>query len=94
MAIDDLRQTPKGFLGNYELNADIYLPIKLSRAAPLAIITHGLGSKPADYDYLAEHLASHGYIVAVPEHSGSSGRYKEAYLDGEVGVDFSPIEFL
>lgn len=92
-AIDDLRQTPKGFLGSYGLNADIYLATKLNRPAPLAVITHGLGSKPSDYDYLAEHLASHGYIVAVPEHSGSSSRYKKAYLDGEVGVDVSPVEF-
>ncbi|MEM8676024.1 MAG: alpha/beta fold hydrolase [Cyanobacteria bacterium P01_G01_bin.67] len=93
LAIDDLRQTPQGFLGNYELNADIYLPQGLASAAPLAIITHGLGSKPADYDYLAEHLASHGFVVALPEHLGSSSRYKDAYLEGEVGVDFSPIEF-
>ncbi len=91
--IDDLRQTPGGFLGSYDLNADIYLPTKLNSAAPLAIITHGLGSRRADFAYLAEHLASHGYIVAVPEHSGSSGRYKEAYLHGEVGVDVSPLEF-
>ncbi|VEP15667.1 conserved hypothetical protein [Hyella patelloides LEGE 07179] len=91
--VEDLRQTPEGFLGNYELNADIYLPTQLNGAAPLAIIAHGLGSESSDFAYLAEHLASHGYIVAVPEHTGSNGRYKEAYLNGEVGVDVSPMEF-
>ena len=92
-AVNDIRQTPEGFLSKYELSAEIYLPQELNSTAPLAIITHGLGSKPADFDYLAEHLASYGYIVAVPEHSGSSGKYKQAYLNGEVGVDISPIEF-
>ncbi len=91
--VNDIRQTPQGFLDEYELNAEIYLPQKLNSTASLALISHGLGSKPADFDYLAEHLASYGYIVAVPEHSGSSGTYKQAYLNGEVGADISPTEF-
>ncbi|WP_036484912.1 alpha/beta hydrolase [Myxosarcina sp. GI1] len=92
-SVDDLRQTATGFAGAYDLNADIYLPIGLKQAAPLAIIAHGLGSERSDFAYLAKHLASYGYIVVIPEHSGSSGKYKEAYLQGEVGVDISPIEF-
>ena len=91
--VEELRQTHKGFLSKYELNTDIYLPISFKGTAPLAIITHGFGAKRADFAYLAEHLASHGYIVAVPVHSGSDRQYKDAYLNGEVGVDLSPIEF-
>lgn len=91
--IRDIRQTPGGFAGTYELEADVYTPQKLEGAAPLVVIAHGLGSERSDFTYLARHLASHGYIVAVLEHSGSSGKYKEAYLDGEVGVDVSPLEF-
>ncbi|MDJ0746341.1 MAG: alpha/beta hydrolase [Xenococcaceae cyanobacterium MO_167.B27] len=91
--IQDLRQTVAGFVGAYDLNADIYLPIGLENSAPLTVIAHGLASQKSDFAYLAKHLASHGYIVAIPEHSGSSSRYAEAYLRGEVGVDVSPVEF-
>ena len=91
--VNDLRQTPVGFLGDYELNVDIYSPQALERSAPLVVIAHGLGSERSDFRYLAEHLASYGYLVAIPEHSGSSGSYKEAYLRGEVSIDVSPVEF-
>ena len=92
-AIDDLRQTVTGFAGNYNLNVDIYTPRELKQPAPLAIIAHGLGSQRSDFVYLAEHLTSHGYIVAIPEHSGSGNRYQQAFLRGEVNVDVSPVEF-
>ena len=91
--IDDLRQTDSGFVGAYDLNVDIYTPEALNQPAPLAIIAHGLGSQRSDYAYLAQHLASHGYIVAIPEHIGSGDRYQQAYLRGEVNVAVSPIEF-
>ncbi|WP_186375856.1 alpha/beta hydrolase [Hyella patelloides] len=91
--IDDLRQTAVGFAGAYDLNVDIYAPKGLTSSAPLAIIAHGLGSQRSDFAYLAEHLASHGYIVAIPEHAGSSSNYQEAFLRGEVNVDVSPFEF-
>ena len=91
--IDDLRQTARGFAGNYDLNVDIYAPKQLNQSAPLAIIAHGLGSSRSDFAYLAKHLASHGYIVAIPEHSGSGDRYRRAFLRGEVNVDVSPVEF-
>ena len=92
-AIDDLRQTVTGFAGNYDLNVDIYTPEELKQPAPLTIIAHGLGSQRSDFAYLAEHLTSHGYIVAIPEHSGSGDRYQQAFLRGEVNVDVSPVEF-
>ena len=91
--ISDLRQTATGFVGNYDLNVDVYTPKELTSSAPLAIIAHGLGSSRSDFDYLAEHLTSHGYIVAVPEHAGSSNNYQQAFLRGEVNVDVSPVEF-
>ena len=91
--IQDLRQTDSGFVGAYDLNVDIYTPEALDRPAPLAIIAHGLGSQRSDFAYLAQHLASHGYTVAIPEHIGSGDRYQQAYLRGEVNVDVSPVEF-
>jgi len=93
LEIDDIRQTAAGFAGAYSLNTDIYTPQGLTSLAPLAIIAHGLGSQRSDFAYLAKHLASHGYIVAIPEHVGSSNNYQEAFLRGEVSVDVSPLEF-
>ncbi len=36
-------------------------------------LSHGGALQQKDYSVLAEHLASHGYIVAAPRHSGNSG---------------------
>ena len=91
--IDRARQTTIGFTDSYNLDTDVYLPEGKTELAPLAIITHGFGSSRSDFQYLAEHLASHGYIVLVPEHIGSNTEYQEAFLRGELSVDVSPIEF-
>ncbi|NJR48134.1 MAG: alpha/beta fold hydrolase [Hyellaceae cyanobacterium CSU_1_1] len=92
-SIDSPRQTAKGFTGDYKLNVEVHSPIGLNEPAPLAIIAHGFGAKSSDYDELAKHLASYGYIVAMPEHDGSNTNYQDAFLRGEVGVDISPVEF-
>jgi predicted dienelactone hydrolase len=49
---------------------DLYIP-SVSRS-PLVVISHGFGSDRAFLGYLAKHLASHGFAVAVPEHPGSN----------------------
>ena len=62
---------------------DLYLPqSKGSQPLPLIVISHGLGSDLTTFAYLAKHLASHGFAVAVPEHPGSSARQIEALLSG------------
>jgi predicted dienelactone hydrolase len=78
-----------------EFAADVYLP-KLIRPAPMPIvvISHGLGSGRAAFKYFAEHLASHGFVVAVPEHPGSSDRQISALLDGKADDVSNPKEFL
>ena len=47
--------------------------------APLIVLSHGAAAHRGSYDYLARHLARHGYVVAIPEHVGSSTR---AFLRG------------
>ena len=91
--IDDLRQTQIGFVESYSLDADIYLPVGITEPAPLLVFSHGFTSDRFHFQYLAEHLASHGYIVIAPEHIGSNSQFKEAFLRGELSVDVSPIEF-
>ncbi len=62
---------------------ELYLPLKKSnQPLPLVVISHGLGSDLTTFAYLAKHLASHGFAVAVPEHPGSSARQIEALLSG------------
>jgi predicted dienelactone hydrolase len=58
------------------------------------LISRGLGSGRAAFKYFAEHLASHGFVVAVPEHPGSSDRQISALLDGKADDVSNPKEFL
>jgi predicted dienelactone hydrolase len=67
---------------------DLYLPQQSGRL-PLVIISHGLGSERASYSYLATHLASHGFAVAVPEHPGSSAQQLQALASG-LARDITP----
>jgi predicted dienelactone hydrolase len=76
--------------------ADIYMPRVAARSAtlPVIVISHGLGSGRAAFKYFAEHLASHGFVVAVPEHPGSSERQISALLDGKAEDVSNPKEFI
>ncbi|CAD0230989.1 MULTISPECIES: alpha/beta hydrolase [Planktothrix] len=60
---------------------DIYIP-QISTPAPVIVISHGLGSDRTTFKYLAEHLASHGYFVAVPEHLETSADGLANFLQG------------
>lgn len=79
-----------------EFSADIYLPRQSARAMPMPVIviSHGLGSGRTSFRYFAEHLASHGFVVAVPEHPGSSERQISALLDGKADDVSNPREFI
>ena len=72
---------------------DIYLP-QSPQPHPVVIISHGLGSDRTSFIYLAQHLASHGFVVAVPEHPGSSSSQLQALLNGRAAEVTSPREFI
>ncbi|MBF2028844.1 MAG: alpha/beta hydrolase [Oscillatoriales cyanobacterium C42_A2020_001] len=76
---------------------DIYLPepsrAKLPSPIPVVLISHGLGSDRSSFAYLAEHLASYGFAVLVPEHPGSDRRQMEALLQGIASEVAEPTEF-
>ncbi|NEQ95154.1 MAG: alpha/beta hydrolase [Cyanothece sp. SIO2G6] len=72
---------------------DIYLPER-NEAAPIVVISHGLGSNIDSYRYLAEHLASHGLVVVVLEHQGSNAEHIEALLSGIADDVAEPEEFI
>ncbi|MEH1828698.1 MAG: alpha/beta hydrolase [Nostoc sp.] len=73
--------------------ADIYLPVAQTPRT-IIVISHGLGSDRTSFAYLAEHLASYGFVVAVPEHPGSDSKQLQALLAGTADRVTNPREFI
>lgn len=67
---------------NREIPVDLYVPSTPTATKPIVIISHGRGAIRSELQYLAEHLGSHGYVVATPEHPGSN----QAYLDRNLTI--------
>ncbi|BAY82816.1 putative dienelactone hydrolase [Calothrix parasitica NIES-267] len=72
---------------------DIYLP-GTTKTSPVVVISHGLGSDRTSFAYLAEYLASRGFVVAVPEHPGSNAQQLQALLGGIADTVTEPREFV
>ncbi|MBW4643445.1 MAG: alpha/beta hydrolase [Goleter apudmare HA4340-LM2] len=73
-----------------QLPVDLYLPappqnIGDRSSSPLIVISHGIASDRYAFVYLAEHLASHGFAVAVLEHPGSNALRVQQYFIGLAG---------
>ncbi|MGB5711642.1 MAG: alpha/beta hydrolase, partial [Waterburya sp.] len=77
-----LRQTDAGLSVNYDFPVNVYLPQGLSEAAPIIIMSHGFGAIKENFVFIAEHLASYGFVVLVPDHVGSDLSYRKRYLEG------------
>ncbi|MCC0179788.1 alpha/beta hydrolase [Waterburya agarophytonicola K14] len=60
---------------------DLYLPQK--KRSSLIIISHGVASNRQTFDYLGEHLASHGFSVAIVEHDNISLNKFDRFLSGK-----------
>lgn len=75
---------------------ELYLPEVPTRSSrlPLVVISHGLGSDRSTFAYLAQHLASYGFAVAVPEHPGSNSRQINALLNGFASDVTPPRELI
>lgn len=54
-----------------EIPYTLYRPAALSGRHPIVVFSHGNGGTRQDGRYLAEHLASHGYVVVQVQHPGS-----------------------
>lgn len=75
------------------LAVDVYLPTNPSGVlAPVIVISHGLGSDRETFAYLASHLASYGFAVAVPEHPGSNAEQLQAVIKGLANEVTAPTE--
>jgi predicted dienelactone hydrolase len=73
---------------------DIYLPQGSPQPAPVVVISHGLGSDRLSFQYLAKHLASYGFAVAVPEHPGSNAQQIQDLVTGRANQVAEPAEFV
>lgn len=65
-----------------------------SSKAPVIIFSHGLASRPEDFETLAQHLASYGYVIAMPQHPGSDYRQAQALIKGYSREVFDRDEFI
>jgi predicted dienelactone hydrolase len=76
---------------------DLYLPqipFPYRYKLPLILISHGLGGDRTTFAYLAEHLATYGFAVAVPEHPGSNASQVQALLNGLANKVIPPEELI
>ncbi|MGD1902704.1 MAG: alpha/beta hydrolase [Geitlerinemataceae cyanobacterium] len=93
LALRDLdRDSPYG----HQISGDLYVPTSPPPdrdAAPTVVISHGLGSNSRTFYYLAEHLASRGFAVLVPEHAGSNAKHLAALIRGAENEIAKPSEF-
>ncbi len=63
----------------------LYLPQsnqEVNAPFPIIVISHGLASNLGSFAYLAEHLASQGFAVAIPEHIGTESEQFEKIFSG------------
>ncbi|MEG4492104.1 alpha/beta hydrolase [Microcoleus sp. D3_18_C4] len=78
---------------NRLIPVDVYWSEAATADKPTIVFSHGLGSVRTDLRYLAEHLASHGYVVAALEHPGSNETNTNAAMAGKCPL-LAPQEFL
>jgi predicted dienelactone hydrolase/ABC-type amino acid transport substrate-binding protein len=89
-----VRQTAEGLTVNYDFDSDLYIPEGLTEPAPIVIISHGFGDVKESFTFLAEHLASYGFIAILPDHVGSDLAYRQEYMSGLLNTLLSPMEFI
>ncbi|MEH2127942.1 alpha/beta hydrolase [Nostoc sp.] len=76
-----------------QIPVDIYWSTAATPDKPVIVFSHGFASVRTDLRYLAEHLASHGYVVAALEHPGSNEANVNLAFQGKTRV-MKPQEFL
>lgn len=78
---------------NRNIPVDIYWSTAATPNKPVIVFSNGFGSVRTELRYLAEHLASHGYVVVALEHPGSNEANINSALQGKNRV-VKPQEFL
>lgn len=80
---------------NRRFYVEVYRPqLPASEEIPVIVFSHGLGERPETYQKMGEILASHGFLVAMPQHPGSDTQYKQDFAEGFTRSIFSLNEFI
>ncbi|WP_216905159.1 alpha/beta hydrolase [Synechococcus sp. CCY 0621] len=74
---------------------DVYRPEgKEQKATSIIVFSHGLASRPEDFEEALKHLATHGFLVAAPQHPGSDAIWLKEMLNGLHKDIFDGQEFV
>ncbi len=96
--VDDSRPTDenRGFPGkpNRTFPTTIWYPENSDAAHPLIIHSHGIVSSRGEVPYLAEHLASYGYVIAAADYPLTSGSTTGGANAGDVVNQAADVSFL
>lgn len=79
---------------NRRFYVKLYQPEQLTPNNPVIIFSHGLSSRPEDFNALGRHLASYGYVVAMPQHPGSDILQTQDFISGLSRQIFLLDEFI
>jgi predicted dienelactone hydrolase len=80
---------------NRSFYVDVYKPQRWRNGkTPVIVFSHGLASRPEDFDLIAKHLASYGFVVAMPQHPGSDFLQAQALIEGTSREIFQLNEFI
>jgi len=73
----------------------LYKPQQLPEGKiPVVVISHGLASRPEDFEKYGQQLATYGFLVVLPQHPGSDNLQFQAMLEGRSGEVFLRNEFI
>lgn len=88
------RQTSLGIRPSYSFDTDVYVPRGLGTPAPVVIVSHGFSDTKENLSSLGRHLASHGFVVLLPDHIGSNLKFRLDYTEGRLETAMSPSEYI
>jgi predicted dienelactone hydrolase len=78
-----------------ELYVDIIRPRQWPQGqVPVIVVSHGLAASPETWRDQADHLASHGFLVALPQHPGSDIAQFNDFRQGLSNQIFDLQEFI
>ncbi len=86
---DRLREKQSGSISERKFDVDLYLPQSRQNKTdsfpspfPVIVISHGLAEDRNTFAYLAKHLVSYGFAVAVIEHPETNSKDFQQFLSG------------
>jgi predicted dienelactone hydrolase len=86
---DRSRKNQSGTISERNLDVDLYLPQSRQNKTdsfpspfPIIVISHGLAEDRNTFAYLAKHLVSYGFAVAVIEHPETNSKDFKQFLSG------------